>query len=123
MNYPGSIVLPDLSLGLDDGAILYQELDKIHTPFKPQQMRDDWSNSLVVEHEFSDEYTFFFVAANNEQEYDHTQSLNGYASTRNYRMGPIRANVFGMEGTFNSDVAADASLSNYKENQFEFRVE
>ena len=86
-------------------------------------MRDDWSNSLVVEHEFSDEYTFFFVAANNEQEYDHTQSLNGYTSTRNYRMGPIRANVFGMEGTFNSDVAADASLSNYKESQFEFRVE
>ena len=38
-------------------------------------------------------------------------------------MGPIRANVFGMEGTFNSDVAADASLSNYKENQFEFRVQ
>ena len=123
LNYPGSIVLPDLSLGVDDGAILYQELDKVNTPFKPQQMRDDWSNSLVVEHEFSDEYTFFFVAANNEQEYDHTQSLNGYTSTRNYRMGPIRANVFGMEGTFNSDVAADASLSNYKESQFEFRVE
>ena len=37
LNYPGSIVLPDLSLGFDDGAILYQELDKIHTPFKPQQ--------------------------------------------------------------------------------------
>ena len=38
-------------------------------------------------------------------------------------MGPIRANVYGMDGTFDTDVAADASLSNYKTNQFEFRVE
>ena len=33
LNYPGSIVLPDLSLGFDDGALLYQELDKVNTPF------------------------------------------------------------------------------------------
>jgi hypothetical protein len=55
----------------------------------------------------TDEYQMFMTFAYIDQEYDHSQSLNGYASTRPYRMGPIQANIFGTEANFATTEEAD----------------
>ena len=69
----------------------------------------------------NDDYQMFVTYAWIDQEYDHAQSLKGFQSTRDYRMGPIQANLFGVERNFTTTETADASLSNYKSKQFEVR--
>ena len=55
-----------------------------------------------------------FIAAYNDQDYDHMQSLNGYVANRNYRMGPIVTDLFntGMK-QYETDESLDASSSVY----------
>ena len=77
----------------------------------------------LIDTMINDDYQMFVTYAWIDQEYDHAQSLNGYQSTRDYRMGPIQANLYGVEGNFTTTETADASLSNYTSKQFEIRVQ
>ena len=71
LNYPGSIALPDLSLSYTDGADFYEELDRISVATNPRQIRNDFSASLDYERVLNDTWTMNFIAAYNDQEYDH----------------------------------------------------
>ena len=122
LNYPGSIALPDLSLSYTDGADFYEELDRISVQTNPRQIRSDFSASLDYERVLNDTWTMNFIAAYNDQDYDHMQSLNGYVANRNYRMGPIVTDLFntGMK-QYETDESLDASSSVYDDNQYELR--
>ena len=122
LNYPGDIVLPDLSLSYTDGADFYEELDRISVQTNPRQIRSDFSASLDYERVLNDTWTMNFIAAYNDQDYDHMQSLNGYVANRNYRMGPIVTDLFntGMK-QYETDESLDASSSVYDDNQYELR--
>ena len=73
-------VLPDLSLSYTDGADFYEELDRISVMTNPRQIRNDFSASLDYERVLNDTWTMNFIAAYNDQDYDHMQSLNGYVA-------------------------------------------
>ena len=77
----------------------------------PRQIRNDFSASLDYERVLNDTWTMNFIAAYNDQDYDHMQSLNGYVANRNYRMGPIVTDLFntGMK-QYETDESLDASL-------------
>ena len=122
LNYPGNIVQPDLSLSYTDGAIFPQDINQTFSSLNPKNDRYDYSAALALEHVINDNYTLFMTAGYNDQEYDHSQSLNGYAANRAYRMGPIQANIFGTERNFQTTEEADSSLSNYTTKQFEIRI-
>ncbi len=122
LNYPGNIVQPDLSLSYTDGAIFPTDYNQTFTSLNPKLDRYDYSAALTLEHVINDNYTLFMTAGYNDQEYDHSQSLNGYVATRPYRMGPIQANIYGTERNFQTTEEADASLSNYTTKQFEIRI-
>ena len=122
LNYPGDIVLPDLSLSYTDGANFYEELNRTSVSTNPRQERADWSASLDYERVLNDEWTMNFIAAYNKQEYSHMQSLNGYVSNRDYRMGPITTDLFdtGMR-EYSTDESLDQSVSNFDDNKYEVR--
>jgi hypothetical protein len=122
LNYPGNIVQPVLALGYQDDAIIPTDPNQVFQTLNPVLERYDTSASLVLDHMITDEYQMFMTFAYIDQEYDHSQSLNGYASTRPYRMGPIQANIFGTEANFTTTEEADASLSNYTQKEFELRI-
>ena len=122
LNYPGNIVQPVLALGYQDDAIIPTDPNQVFQTLNPVLERYDTSASLVLDHMITDEYQMFMTFAYIDQEYDHSQSLNGYASTRPYRMGPIQANIFGAERNYTTTEEADASLSNYTQKEFELRI-
>ena len=71
----------------------------------------------------NDDYRMFVTYAWIDQEYTHSQSLNGGAATRDYRMGPIQGNIFGTQRNFTTTETADESESNYVSKQFEIRIQ
>ena len=122
LNYPGSIVLPDLSLSYTDGANFYEELNRTSVSTNPRQIRSDWSASLDYERVLNDEWTMNFIAAYNKQEYSHMQSLNGYVSNRDYRMGPITTDLFNTGNReYSTDESLDQSTGNFDDNKYELR--
>ena len=123
LNYPGNIVQPDVLLGYQDNAIIPSDPTQVFDSLNPKLERYDTSASLVLDHMINDDYQMFVTYAWIDQEYDHSQSLNGFASTRDYRMGPIQANLFGTEKNFTAPQEADASLSNYTQKEFELRIQ
>ena len=123
LNYPGNIVQPDLTLSYTDGAEFPIDPNQTFSSKNPRLDRHDYSSSLVMEHVINDDYTLFMTAAYNDQEYAHSQSLNGYVAQRNYRMGPIQANIFGTVRNFQTTEEADESISNYTTKEFELRVQ
>ena len=123
LNYPGNIVTPVLALGYQDNAVIPKDPNQVFQSYNPRLERFDTSASLVLDHMINDDYQMFVTYAWIDQEYDHAQSLNGFQSTRDYRMGPIQANLFGVERNFTTTETADASLSNYTSKQFEVRVQ
>ncbi len=123
LNYPGDVVLPDLSLSYSDGADFFEELDRTSLRTNPRLQRADWSASLNYERVLNDEWTLNFIAGYTKQEYAHMQSLNGYASNRDYRMGPIVTDMLGLGmNEYNTDESLDNSTSNYDDNKYEVRL-
>ena len=123
LNYPGNIVQPSLLLGFNDGAVIPSDPNQVFQSLNPKLKRFDDSASLVLDHMITDSYRMFFTAAWIDQEYTHSQSLNGVVGTRDYRMGPIQANIFGTERNFTTTEEADESESNYVSRQFELRIQ
>ncbi len=123
LNYPGSFVQPSLLLGFTDDAIIPTDPNQVFQTLNPRLKRFDDSASLVLDHMINDDYRMFVTYAWIDQEYKHSQSLNGVASTRDYRMGPIQANIFGREANFTTTDEADESESNYVSKQFEIRIQ
>ena len=123
LNYPGNIVQPSLLLGFTDDAIIPTDPNQVFQTLNPMLKRFDDSASLVLDHMINDDYRMFVTYAWIDQEYKHSQSLNGVASTRDYRMGPIQANIFGREANYTTTDEADESESNYVSKQFEIRIQ
>ncbi|MBA4730271.1 MAG: TonB-dependent receptor plug domain-containing protein [SAR86 cluster bacterium] len=122
LNYPGDLIAPDLRLSYNDDAVYFDDLRKISTMTNPRLQSDNTNASLNIEHLLNDVWTMNFIAANYHQDYDHMQSLNGFVSTRPYRMGPVIADLFGT-GTksYQTDEPLDAAQSNFDDQQYELR--
>ena len=123
LNYPGNIVQPSLLLGFSDGAVVPKDPNQVFQTLNPKLKRFDDSASLVLDHMINDDYRMFVTYAWIDQEYKHSQSLNGGAATRDYRMGPIQGNIFGTQRNFTTTETADESESNYVSKQFEIRIQ
>jgi len=122
LNYPGDIVLPDMSISYSDGAVFHPEFDKASMRHNPRLEREDISSSINFESVLNDNWVMNFIASYNKQEYAHMQSLSSYVAEVPYRMGPVTANIFGLgDQTYYSDDAYDQSTGNYDENDYELR--
>ena len=108
-----------------DVKFAYWDIDNPNQVFQtlnPMLKRFDDSASLVLDHLINDDYRMFVTYAWIDQEYKHSQSLNGGAATRDQRMGPIQGNIFGTQRNFTTTETADESESNYVTKQFEIRI-
>ena len=123
LNYPGGLTGPDLSLSYGDNSIVPEDPNQVYQTYNPLLERYDTSASLVLDHKLNDSYQMFATYAWIEQEYAHKQSYGGYASSRDYRMGPVYADMYGVTGRFTTDELADNSTNDYTQKEFELRIQ
>ena len=123
LNYPGGLTGPDLLLSYGDNSIIPEDPNQVFQSYNPVLERYDTSASLVLDHKINDSYQMYVTYAWIDQEYEHTQSLNGNVSTRDYRMGPVLANLYANSGMFSTDEPVDNSTNDYTQKEFELRIQ
>ena len=79
MNYPGNIVQPSFTSRFQDDAIIPKDPNQVFQSYNPRLKDLIHSASLVLDHMINDDYQMFVTYAWIDQEYTHSQSLNGVA--------------------------------------------
>jgi outer membrane receptor protein involved in Fe transport len=121
LNYAGDYIMPDLTIDNTADSIFYEERDKVYAPVNPRQERRDITGTLKLEHQL-DAGLVEFIAAFNQQSYKHAQSLNAFAPSVGFRMGPVVADLgeYGMQ-SYDRDTVVDMSEFDYNTNTYELR--